>query len=124
MIYETRHVLCIGGSRCDDRRAVGLAAGNFADWTFREQIVQLRLRHFQHFCNCDSHNLFLSLEVRSIVFRYSIIFQENYLKQFGYLVRGGLPQHPIVDRLTRLALGDAAAQATLRVRPNARRISA
>jgi hypothetical protein len=62
--------------------------------------------------------------VRSIVFRYSIISQENYPKQFGYLVQGGLPQHPIVDRLTRLALGDAAVQATLRVRPNARRISA
>ena len=43
MIYEVGHVLRIGGSGCDDRCSLRLAARNFADRTLREQIVQLRL---------------------------------------------------------------------------------
>ena len=49
MIYEIGHVMCVSGSRCDDRGAFGLAAWDFTGWTLSEQIVELRLRHFQHF---------------------------------------------------------------------------
>src|SRR5206468_5741028 len=53
--YEIGHVLCVSRSRCDDRRAFGLAIWDFANWTLSEQIVELRLRHFQHFWNCNCH---------------------------------------------------------------------
>jgi hypothetical protein len=55
MIYEIGDVLRVSSARRDYRGSLRFALRNFAHRTFGEQVIELRLRHLQHFWNCDCH---------------------------------------------------------------------
>jgi len=49
MIDKIGDVLHVSCSRRNDGRSLGFATRDFTGRTLREKIVELRLRHFQHF---------------------------------------------------------------------------